>query len=65
MEKPLNARSVRRGIRQDSRVVKDNVEAEGEKLELVKSFCYLGDMIKAGRGVKALTTRIQYAWEKF
>ena len=36
------------------------------KLEVVSSFCYLGDMLSAGRGCEiAVTTRVKVAWKKF
>ena len=36
------------------------------KLEVVSSFCYLGDMLSAGRGCEiAVTTRVKMAWKKF
>jgi hypothetical protein len=39
---------------------------EGERLEVVKSFCYLGDVIEAGGGVEAaVASRIRCAWKKF
>jgi hypothetical protein len=38
----------------------------GEQLEVVNNFCYLGDTIEAGGGVEsAVRTRIQKAWHKF
>ena len=37
-----------------------------DKLEVVASFCYLGDMLSAGRGCEiAVTTRVKTAWKKF
>ena len=37
-----------------------------DKLEVVASFCYLGDMLSAGGGCeKAVTTRVKTAWKKF
>ena len=36
------------------------------KLEVVASFCYLGDMLSAGGGCEiAVTTRVKTAWKKF
>ena len=36
------------------------------KLEVVASFCYLGDMLSAGGGCEmAVTTRVETAWKKF
>ena len=36
------------------------------KLEVVDSFCYLGDMLSAGGGCElACRTRAKYAWRKF
>ena len=45
----------------------ERVEIEvGEELEVVKSFCYLGDVIEAGGGVEAaITVRMRCAWKKF
>jgi hypothetical protein len=38
----------------------------GEQLEVVNNFCYLGDTIEAGGGVEsAVRARIQKAWYKF
>ena len=37
-----------------------------DKLEVVASFCYLGDMLSAGGGYEiAVTTRVKTAWKKF
>ena len=37
-----------------------------DKLEVVASFCYLGDMLSAGGGCEmAVTTRVKNAWKKF
>ena len=37
-----------------------------DKLEVVASFCYLGDMLSAGGGCEmAVTTRVKAAWKKF
>ena len=37
-----------------------------DKLEVVASFCYLGDMLSAGGGCEmAVTTRVKTAWKKF
>ena len=39
---------------------------KGEKIEVVKSFCYLRDTIEAGGGVDAaVTNRMKSAWKKF
>ena len=36
------------------------------KLEVVASFCYLGDMLSAGGGCEiTVTTRVKTAWKKF
>lgn len=45
----------------------ERVEIEvGEELEVVKRFCYLGDVIEAGGGVEAaITVRMRCAWKKF
>jgi hypothetical protein len=40
--------------------------SNGETLEMVTKFCYLGDVIEAGGGVEsAVRARIQKAWGKF
>ena len=37
-----------------------------DKLEVVASFCYLGDMLSASGGCEiAVTTRVKTAWKKF
>ena len=42
------------------------VQAGPDKLEVVASFCYLGDMLSAGGGCEmAVTTRVRTAWKKF
>ena len=42
------------------------VQVGPDKLEVVASFCYLGDMISAGGGCEiAVTTRVKTAWKKF
>ena len=42
------------------------VQVGPEKLEVVASFCYLGDMLSAGGGCEmAVTTRVKTAWKKF
>ena len=42
------------------------VEVGPDKLEVVDSFCYLGDMLSAAGGcVLAITTRVKTAWKKF
>ena len=42
------------------------VEVGPDKLEVVASFCYLGDMLSAGGGYEmAVTTRVKTAWKKF
>ena len=44
----------------------DNIYADGERLESVDSFCYLGDMLGAGGGCKsAVITRGRTAWGKY
>ena len=44
----------------------NEVQAGPDKLEVVSSFCYLGDMLSAGRGCEiAVTTRVKTAWKKF
>ena len=38
----------------------------GDRVDLVEKFCYLGDMIEAGGGVKVATrARVRCAWAKF
>ena len=42
------------------------VQVGPNKLEVVASFCYLGDMLSAGGGCEmAVTTRVKTAWKKF
>ena len=42
------------------------VQVGPDKLEVVTSFCYLGDMLSAGGGCEmAVTTRVKTAWKKF
>ena len=42
------------------------VQVGPDKLEVVASFCYLGDMLSVGGGCEmAVTTRVKIAWKKF
>ena len=42
------------------------VQVGPDKLEVVSSFCYLGDMLSAGGGCEmAVTTCVKMAWKKF
>ena len=44
----------------------NEVQVGPDKLEVVASFCYLGDMLSAGGGCEmAVTTRVKTAWRKF
>ena len=44
----------------------NEVQVGPDKLEVVASFCYLGDMLSAGGGCEiAVTTRVKKAWKKF
>ena len=44
----------------------NEVQIGPNKLEVVASFCYLGDMLSAGGGCEiAVTTRVKTAWKKF
>ena len=44
----------------------NEVQVRPDKLEVVPSFCYLGDMLSAGGGCKiTATTRVKTAWNKF
>ena len=44
----------------------NKVQVGPDKLEVVASFCYLGDMLSAGGGCEiAVTTRVKTAWKKF
>ena len=44
----------------------NEVQVGPGKLEVVASFCYLGDMLSAGGGCEiAVTTRVKTAWKKF
>ena len=42
------------------------VQVGSDKLEVVPSFCYLGDMLSASGGCElSITTRVKTAWKKF
>ena len=42
------------------------VQAGPDKLEVVASFCYLGDMLSAAGGCElSTTTRVKTAWKQF
>ena len=44
----------------------NEVQVGPDKLEVVASFCYLGDMLSAGEGCEiTVTTRVKTAWKKF
>ena len=44
----------------------NEVQVGPDKLEVVASFCYLGDMLSAGGGCEiTVTTRVKTAWKKF
>ena len=44
----------------------NEVQVGPDKLEVVASFCYLGDMLSAGRGCEiAVTSRVKTAWKRF
>ena len=44
----------------------NEVQVGPDKLEVVASFCYLGDMLSAGGGCEiAVTTRVKTTWKKF
>ena len=44
----------------------NEVQVGPDKLEVVASFCYLGDMLSAGGGCEIeVTTRVKTAWKKF
>ena len=44
----------------------NEVQVGSDKLEVVASFCYLGDMLSAGGGWEiAVTTHVKTAWKKF
>ena len=44
----------------------NKVKVGPDKLEVVNSFCYLGDLLSAGGGCEiAVTTRVKTAWKKF
>ena len=43
----------------------NEVQVRPDKLEVVASFCYLGDMLSAGGGCEiTVTTRVKTAWKK-
>ena len=49
----------------DRRRQKD-VQVRSDKLEVVASFCYLGDMLSVAGGCElAMTTQVKAAWKKF
>ena len=44
----------------------NEVQVRPDKLEVIASFCYLGDMLSARGGCEiAVTTRVKTAWKKF
>ena len=44
----------------------NKVQVRPDKLEVVTSFCYLGDMLSAAGGCElSTTTRVKTAWKKF
>ena len=44
----------------------NEVQVVPDKLEVVASLCYLGDILFSGRGCEiAVTTRVKTAWKKF
>ena len=44
----------------------NEVQVRPDKLEVVASFCYLGDMLSAGGGCEiVVTTHVKTAWKKF
>ena len=44
----------------------NEVQVEPDKLEVVASFCYLGDMLSAGGGCEiTVTSPVKTAWKKF
>ena len=46
--------------------LQNEVQVGPNKLEVVASFCYLGDMLSSGGGCEiAVTTRVKTAWKKF
>ena len=43
---------------------KNEVQVGPDKLEVIASFCYLSDMLSAGRGCEiTVTTRVKTAWK--
>jgi hypothetical protein len=49
-----------------SEVLQQLLLEDGQELECVEKFCYLGDMIGAGGGAEeAVTARVRCAWAKF
>ncbi|RUS72954.1 hypothetical protein EGW08_019284 [Elysia chlorotica] len=56
----------KRGTLERSRYDKSEVQVGSDKLDVVASFCYLGDMLSAAGGCDlATTTRVKTAWKKF
>ena len=43
-------------------IAEEGLVVDGEKYDIVDSFCYLGDMLRADA---AVTTRVRCAWGKF
>ena len=63
---PPQAYQVRPGLHSIDGRPQSEVQVGPDKLEVVASFCYLGDMLSAGGGCKmAVTTRVKTAWKKF
>ena len=49
----------------DARLM-ETIKVDNDELEVVDSFCYLGDMLSAAGGCdQATTTRVKSAWKKF
>ena len=54
------------GIQVDSVGLKEVSIGQNDKLECIKKFCYLGDMIGSGGGSEETArTRVRCAWAKF
>ncbi len=46
--------------------VADNIVLDGNELEVVNKFCYLGDMLDAKGGAESSSiARVQIGWKKF
>ena len=53
-------------VRGPQAVIDDSIEVDGQMIEEVSAFCYLGDMLERSGGVeRAVRTRVAAAWNKW